>query len=57
LVLFLANTVLFRVDESVGHRAAHVDLWLSLAFYVTAVIREHRSTGAMSAGLSGPHSF
>jgi hypothetical protein len=46
LLLFAATTLFFRDDESVGHRAAHLGLWLSLAFYVTAAIRDHRSTGS-----------
>ena len=44
VLLFVATTVLFRDDESVGHRAAHLGLWVSLTFYVAVAIREHRST-------------
>jgi hypothetical protein len=43
-LLFLVTDVLFRDDESVGHRAAQLGLWLSLALYVAVVVREHRST-------------
>jgi hypothetical protein len=43
-LVFVATDFLFRDDESVAHRAAHLGLWLSLAFYVSVVIREHRST-------------
>jgi hypothetical protein len=44
VLLFVATDVFFRDDESIGHRAGHLGLWLSLALYVAVVIRQHRST-------------
>jgi hypothetical protein len=42
LTAFFLTDFVFRDDESLGHQAAHVGLWLSLAFYVAVTVREHR---------------
>jgi hypothetical protein len=42
LTAFFLTDFVFRDDESFGHRIGHAVLWLSLAFYVAAAVREHR---------------
>ena len=44
LVLFLASSFVFRDDESLGHRATHLGLWLSLGCYIAFTLRELRSS-------------
>jgi hypothetical protein len=44
LTVFFLTDFVFRDDESFGHRAAHVTLWLSLACYIVVAVWEHRST-------------
>jgi hypothetical protein len=42
LAAFFLTDFVFRDDESFGHRAGHAALWVSLAFYVAAAVRQHR---------------
>jgi hypothetical protein len=42
--LFLLTDFVFRDDESLFHRVAHLGLWLSLVGYLVVVLREHRMT-------------
>ncbi|HEY2435684.1 MAG TPA: hypothetical protein VGH93_00785 [Solirubrobacteraceae bacterium] len=44
LTLFLLSDLVFRDDESLPHRATHIGLWLSAAWYVVVAVQEHRAT-------------
>lgn len=46
IALFLLTDFVFRDDESVLHRAAHLGLWLSLACYAGVALWSHWSTDA-----------
>jgi hypothetical protein len=43
-LLFGAQFV-FRDDESLGHHAMHLGLWVSLCAYVAYAVRQHRPAG------------
>jgi hypothetical protein len=44
LILILASHFVFGEDDSLGHHAMHVGLWLALAVYVAMTFRQHRSS-------------
>jgi hypothetical protein len=46
LVLILASHFVFGDDESLGHHAMHVALWMALAGYVALTIRQHRASAS-----------